>query len=251
LRSHDDGYTNLHDRSNLIAAARRPRTAYEVIDVAASHNRRMDSTMNVFHATRGAFLRAGAAGAMVAAALNLHDLQGALHTKARRKTLIAATRIDRGASMHHAVNVMNAFEYTYGEGAGALHVAAVFYGSALFYAVNDDVWGRYHLFDVLDQASDGLPQMLHTPQNPFLRANAAEGRNDASIETLMRRGLTVIVCNTAMHTITRTIAEMQHVDERRVYEDFLQNLVPGTLVVPAGVAAIVLAQEAGYTYLGE
>jgi intracellular sulfur oxidation DsrE/DsrF family protein len=220
----------------------------------------MDSTMNVFHASRGAFLRAGAAGAMVAAAapvaaaqpavLNRHDLQGVLRTKATHKTLIAATRIDRGASMHHAVNVMNAFEYTYGEGAGALHVAAVFYGSSLFYGVNDDIWGRYHLFDVLDQAADGLPQMLHTPQNPFLRANAAAGRNDSSLETLMRRGLTVMLCNTALHTITRSIAETQHVDERRVYGDFLGNLVPGTLVVPAGVAAIVLAQEAGYTYLG-
>jgi len=206
--------------------------------------------------TRTGFLAAGLGGAMLAAAApaaaltGLHDLEGVLHRSTRHKQVIAAVKIDQGTPLRHAVNALNAFEYAYGEGPGSLHVACVLYGPALFFAANDRLWGDYHLFDVLNQAQDGLPLMLHTPENPFLRPVASARRDDASVETLMLRGVTFLVCNNALTAITRTIAQNQHADERGVYEDFLRNLVPGALVVPAGVAAIILAQEAGYTFLG-
>jgi len=209
--------------------------------------------------SRGAFLAAGVGGAMLAATarasaatvLDLHDLETVLRKNARHKTLIAATKVDRGISLHHAANVLNAFEDTYHEGPGAIRVACVFYGTSLVAALNDRMWGTYHLFDVLDQAQDGLPMMLHTPQNPFLRANPAAGRDDASIETLLRRGVALIVCNNALTTLARAIAQGQQADAARIHDELAKNLVPGAVLVPAGVAAIVLAQEAGYTYLGD
>lgn len=207
--------------------------------------------------TRSNFLAAGIAGAAVltagapaSAALSLHDLEGVLHRSARHKQVIAAVKIDGGTPLRHAVNALNAFEYAYGEGPGSLHVVCVLYGPSLFFAASDRLWGTYKLFDVLDQAQDGLPFMLHTARNPFLRSNPGAGRDDASVEALQHRGTAFLVCNNALTAITRTIAQNQHEDERRVYEDFVRNLVPGALVVPAGVAAVILAQEAGYTFLG-
>jgi intracellular sulfur oxidation DsrE/DsrF family protein len=208
--------------------------------------------------TRGAFLAAGvgtavfatSTGAQAAAPLNLHDLEGVLHSSARHKTVIAATKVDRGISMRHAANVLNAFEDTYHEGTGALRVVCVFYGTSIAAALNDAMWGKYQLFDVLDQAADSLPTILHTPQNPFLRANPQAGRDDASIETLLHRGVVILICNNALTTFARALAQNQRADAGRVHDELVQNLVPGTVLVPAGVAAIVLAQEAGYTYLG-
>ncbi|HTU70440.1 MAG TPA: hypothetical protein VMF11_08965 [Candidatus Baltobacteraceae bacterium] len=208
--------------------------------------------------TRAAFLAAGAGGAMLAASarasaaatLDLHELESILRKSARHKTLIAATKVDYGIPLHHAANVLNAFEDTYHEGRGAIRVACVFYGTSLVAALSDAMWGKFHLFDVLAQAQDGLPMMLHTPQNPFLRANPAAGREDASIETLLRRGVAVIVCNNALTTLAKAIAQNQQADAARIHDELAQNLVPGAVLVPAGVAAIVLAQEAGYTYLG-
>ena len=196
----------------------------------------------------GAALVAAAAPAMAQGVSKMPAIESVLHKPARHKQVIAAVKLDHGAPLRHAMNGLNAFEYAYGQGAGALHVAVVFYGSSLLIATNDAMWGKYHLFDILDASSDGLPDMLHTPQNPFLH-RMPHAEDDFSIETLSRRGVTWLVCNNALHAMSRFIAAKQSVSDQQVYADLSRNLVPGALIVPAGVAAIVLAQEAGFTFL--
>jgi len=163
--------------------------------------------------------------------------------------VIAAVKLDHGAPLRHAMNGLNAFEHAFAQGPGSLHVAVVFYGSSLLIAANDAMWGKYHFFDILDASGDGLPDILHTPANPFLHPTPAHPEEDFSIETLGRRGVTFIVCNNALHAMSRFVAAKQNVGEGQVYADVSRNLVPGAIIVPAGVAAIVLAQEAGFTFL--
>jgi intracellular sulfur oxidation DsrE/DsrF family protein len=198
-----------------------------------------------------AFLAAAAAAEPVMAqgVSQIPAIESVLHKPARHKQVIAAVKLDRGAPLRHAMNGLNAFEHAFGQGPGSLHVAVVFYGSSLLVATNDAMWNKYHLFDILDASTDGLPDMLHTPQNPFLHATPSRPDEDVSIETLSRRGVTWIVCNNALRAMSRFIAAKQSLSEGQVYQDFTHNLVPGALLVPAGVAAIVLAQEAGFTFL--
>ena len=180
----------------------------------------------------------------------LSALEAVLHRPARHKQVIAAVKLDHGAPLRHAMNGLNAFQYAFKQGAGSLHVAVVFYGSSLLIALNDAMWNTYHLFDILDASGDGLPDMLHTPQNPFLKANSSRGEDeDISIETLSKRGVSFIVCNNALHAMSRFVAAKQNLSDKIVYEDLRRNIVPHAQIVPAGVAAIVLAQEAGFTFL--
>jgi intracellular sulfur oxidation DsrE/DsrF family protein len=222
--------------------------------------------------SRAAFLAAGTAGAALIASAtpataavppgvaNVPALESILHRPAKHKQVIAAPKVDGGAPLRYAMNTINAFQFAYGEGPGTVHCACVFYGPALFIAANDALWGRYSLFDVLDSAGDSLPAMVHTPQNPFLHARSSLHTSDSpddlrgfyhdgTVEALTRRGLTLLVCNNALTEVTRQIAAAQKADPHNVYDDFRHNLVPGVVVVPAGVAAIVLAQEAGFTFL--
>jgi intracellular sulfur oxidation DsrE/DsrF family protein len=203
--------------------------------------------------TREAFL-AGAALLAATPALaqdksELSALEAVLHRPARHKQVIAAVKLDHAAPLRHAMNGLNAFQYAFNQGAGSLHVAVVFYGSSLLIAMNDAMWDKYHLFDILDASGDGLPDMLHTPQNPFLKSTPARADDDFSIETLAHRGVSFIVCNNALHAMSRFIAAKQSLSDKVVYEDLRRNLLPQAQIVPAGVAAIVLAQEAGFTFL--
>lgn len=222
--------------------------------------------------SRAAFLAAGTAGAALIASstpasaavppgvANQAALESVLHRPAKHKQVIAAQKVDLGAPLRFAMNTMNAFQFSYGEGPGTVHCACVFYGPALFIALNDALWGRYHLFDVLDNVGDSLPAMVHTPQNPFLHARSAMKTSDSpddvhgfyhdgSVEALSRRGVSFLVCNNALTEVTRQIAAIQKADAKNVYDDFRHNLAPGAMIVPAGVAAVVLAQEAGFTFL--
>jgi intracellular sulfur oxidation DsrE/DsrF family protein len=212
--------------------------------------------------SRAAFLTAGALGLTLAAAAcgseseaapiaNRRVIDALLDKPARHKQVIGATKIDGGAPLRFAGNALNAFEYAFAEGPGTLHVAAVFYGTSLFFVADDDIWNRYQAFDVLDQSADPLPTMLHSPQNPFLHArpNAANPHVDFSIETLTKRGVTWMVCNNALTELTRQIAIARNMDPAAVYRDFRQHFVDGVTVVPSGVAVVILAQEAKFALI--
>lgn len=211
--------------------------------------------------SRAAFLTAGAIGVALAAAAcgseseaatiaNLQTIDTLLHKPARHKQVIGTPKVNGGAALRYAGNALNAFEYAFHEGAGSLHVAAVFYGTSLLMLVDDDVWGRYQLFDVLDQSADPLPSMLHSPQNPFLHArpDPQDPHVDFSVETLTKRGVTWLACNNALTELTRQIATVRNADPAGVYRDFRQHFVPGVTVVPSGVATVVLAQEFGFAF---
>ncbi|MGB6984681.1 MAG: hypothetical protein WBD74_01760 [Candidatus Aquilonibacter sp.] len=220
--------------------------------------------------TRSTFLTAGALGFTLAAAprdgiaamaiANRAAIESVLHRPAPHKQVIAAPKIDGGAALRYAGNGLNAFQFAFGEGAGALHVVCVLYGTSLLFAANDVLWKNYQLFDVLDRAGDGLPLVVHTPANPFYRAHSSMHATDAAsdengfyydftVQALTKRGVSWFVCNNALHGLSRQIAAIRNVEPAHVYNDFRENLIPEAMVVPAGVAAIVLAQEAGFTFL--
>ena len=77
---------------------------------------------------------------------------------------------------------------------------------------------------------------------------------DASIETLQRRGLIVLTCHTAVEEQARAIVKRGFapagMTASDVADDILTHLIAGALVVPSMVATIaVLQSRYGYTYL--
>jgi intracellular sulfur oxidation DsrE/DsrF family protein len=198
--------------------------------------------------TRAAFLGAGAIGVAIAAAgcnaaaegvADQSSIEAILRRPARHKQVSGAPRIDGGAALRYAQNGLNAFQTAFHEGPSTFHIACVMYGTSLLFVANDSLWSRYRAFDVLDGAGDPLPLMIHTPQNPFYH----------SVEALSERGVSWFVCNNALTELTGHIASARALAQSTVYDDFRANFAPGTTVVPSGVATVVLAQEAGFTFL--
>jgi hypothetical protein len=219
--------------------------------------------------TRSTFLASAALGVAAATALDarpasaagydLHAMQAILHRPARHKQVIAATRVAMGTPLRYAGNGLNAFEFALGEGTGSLQVVCVLYGASLFFALNDGAWDRYRLFDVLDHAGESTLGLIRGRRNPFYHARSLNPHDapddqhgfyhDISVEALTRRGVSWFVCDNALHSVARDVAQMQGEDPDHVYHDLRGSFVPGALLVPAGVAAIVLAQEARFTFL--
>jgi intracellular sulfur oxidation DsrE/DsrF family protein len=217
--------------------------------------------------TRSTFLAAGAAltagaltSAPAAAADQGHAMDQVLARSARHRQVIAAPKLNGGAALRYAGNTLNAFQFALGQGAGSCHVVAVFYGTSLGYVLDDQIWARYKFFDLLDAAGDPLPAMVHTPANPFYRARSTMSAtaspsdergfyHDFTVEALTKRGVSWFACDNALHSLSGQIAQTQGADASHVYGDFVAHLVPGTTIVPAGVAAIVVAQELRYALL--
>jgi intracellular sulfur oxidation DsrE/DsrF family protein len=149
------------------------------------------------------------------------------------RQVFAARGSDAEVLFEEMKNSLDAYENGFGSGKGTLHVAAVLYGSAAVFGLDDTAWGSFRLAERVDRTDRS---------NPFV----------AVIRGLMQRNATFFVCNMALTGIA--VAMSNAVPETQASIDDLlaklqNHVVTGVTIVPAGVAALNALQEAKFTYV--
>jgi intracellular sulfur oxidation DsrE/DsrF family protein len=191
---------------------------------------------------RKAFL---AAGALTAASAGLaHPAAAASATFDRaafearlrlpfpHRQAFASGQVADGAVLGFMSNSLNAYETGFGEGAGTLHAAAVFYRTGVALALDGDAWSSYALAALLRSAGDRVTSSAEG--NPFLRSPQGW-----TIADLQRRNASFFVCQNALSDLARRCGtSLQRLEG---------HLVPGMMMVPAGVAAVNALQEEHFT----
>ena len=128
-------------------------------------------------------------------------------------------------------NSLNAYETGFGEGPGTLHAAAVFYRSGVALGLDDAAWHTYGLSSMLNGAGD---HVASADGNPFLHAPPGW-----SITDLQRRNASFFVCQNALGDLARRCGTSP--------DTLAGHLLPGMMLVPAGVAAVNALQEERFT----
>ncbi len=132
-----------------------------------------------------------------------------------------------------------------------MHVAAVFYhGTSALLAVDDAMYANYPLAAIIAPPADAAkPGDVAAPRtNP----HAAAYR-----DLVTKSGASFFVCNNALSGLAGAIAKkmgdpgaaVTRDQVVAIHADLVAHFLPGTLLVPAGVAAINAAQEARFTLL--
>jgi intracellular sulfur oxidation DsrE/DsrF family protein len=138
-------------------------------------------------------------------------------------------------------------------GPNALHAVAVLYGGpSPVIALDDAMWAKYPIGKGI--RANANPPVVSTPADPAPQANPA--REDLA-DLAARHGAHFFVCNNALSGIAALLAkdpDAKAPDPSRarvvaVHEDLVAHLLPGSVLVPAGVAALNAAQEARFTLI--
>jgi len=168
------------------------------------------------------------------------------------RQLITAISYGQGESVpHYLVNSLRAYADPNGFGAGpnALHCVAVLYGPAIAMVLDDAAWVKYPI-GTLTFKDRSKPIAATSPDIP--RTNPLLG----DVTDLVRvHDVTFFVCNNAFTGIAASIAKIvDGIEPSRerivaVHDDLALHLSAGSMLVPAGVAAINAVQEARFTYL--
>jgi intracellular sulfur oxidation DsrE/DsrF family protein len=227
------------------------------------------SRRNFLGAAAATIVAAGAAGAMRGTALAA-DGDGAVlsydaflataRAPFRHKQLFTAPRANNGAIFAYIRNSLNGYQFGWGEGPGTLHAAGVLNGIGVAQGLGDAMWSRYQLAEVLARGGDPVKAPGAGAGNPWLHAAAAYPRNDAdqgapfnqdaSVETLQRRGATFYICNNAVRALAMRTVEAGLAggrDADAVHAEMRRSLIPGGLLVPAGVTTIDALQQEHFT----
>jgi len=114
-------------------------------------------------------------------------------------------------------------------------------------ALNDAMWHKYKLgdfFKITDKST-------HAPaaRNVFSHLKSGDlPMPDAGIQELMARGVIFTVCNMALTAMSGVTASAAGLPAAGALKEWTANLIPGVVVVPAGVLAVNRAQEHKCTY---
>lgn len=167
--------------------------------------------------------------------------------KGQHRQLFDASAPGGGIPLVHVLNYYDTYNSAFGVKDKDINAVLTFYGTTTFHGLNDAMWEKYKLGEVVNEKD--ASGKGHTV-NPWRTSPTIIGKPfpQASIESLQKRGATFILCNNALTIFAGIVAEAQKLDPKVVYEDMKANILPGVKLVPAMVIAIEQAQKAGLTY---
>ncbi len=144
-------------------------------------------------------------------------------------------------AMLMASNYLDAYEHDFAAKPGEANAVIGVHGPALNIGFTDAAWAKYGF---------GKSANLTDPitKDPVIRNIFATG-GELTVDTLQKRGVLFLMCNTALRLRSRAIAKERGETYETVYKDLEASRLPGTILVPAMVVAINRAQEKGITYL--
>lgn len=145
------------------------------------------------------------------------------------------------APMLMAMNFLDVYRTEYGAPDGLVSVVIGVHGAALPIGLTDAAWDRYEL---------GKRINVNDPDTKeSARRNVFAVGGPLSIDTAIRRGVLLLVCNVALTLTARSIATARSLAAADVYTDLKASLISGAVLVPGLVVAISRAQERGFTYV--
>ncbi len=157
----------------------------------------------------------------------------------------------------HIQNVLNADEFSMGWGKGNVASGAVLYGPSIILALNDAMWAKYKLgdaFNCKDASGKGETSNVYYKAQTKMSFDGDPGAGgnvyqDWSGEACIKRGSSFFVCHNALTAFGGMVGMQAGMDPGAVVAEWKANLLPGYMIVPAGVGALHLAMENGWKML--
>jgi hypothetical protein len=168
---------------------------------------------------------------------------------ARYRVVFNASEIAHGAAMDYAATFLDHFHEVHGTRDSATRPVIVFRRLGVPMAFNDAIWDRFAIGE--DQKLNDPATKAPARRNIFLSAYPGISAQEAAISlgTLRSRGLISLVCDFALSNWSRSVAERLQLDKNEVANQVRANLIPGAILVPSGIYALIRAQNAGCAWM--
>jgi intracellular sulfur oxidation DsrE/DsrF family protein len=157
--------------------------------------------------------------------------------RARYRAVFNTTELADGVVLDYVSSFMEGFHMAHDTDDRDTRAVVVFRRAGTPLAFGDAVWDRY----AVGESTHTIDAATRAParRNPFAK----------QLDVMRRRGMIVLVCHVAMGNWSRALAEKAEQDADAVRRDVAANLVPGAILVPSGVYALIRAQNAGCAWM--
>jgi len=168
---------------------------------------------------------------------------------AQYRVVFNASDIADGAAMDYAAGFLDGYREVHGTTDAQTRAVIVFRRLGTVMALNDMLWEKYNIGE--DRKINDSSTHAPAKRNIFWKAGPKASPEAASdkIETLHQRSMISLVCAIAAGNVARGFAERSGRPVDEVRDEVKANLVPGAILVPSGIYALIRAQNAGCAYM--
>lgn len=156
-----------------------------------------------------------------------------------------ATAVEGGAALTYAMAWLNTMGATYKLTDQKLTAVVGMRHLAIPMAFTDAIWAKYKLGEVVG-VNDPATNKPAT-RNIFFHPKAGDMMfAEASIDTLLPRGVVITVCSLATQVLSGMRAEVAGVSKEAALAEWKAGVIPGANFVPSGVLAVNRAQSVAH-----
>jgi hypothetical protein len=179
------------------------------------------------------------------------DLSWVERLNGKHKTILDVPEVESGYGVWRATIWAKQYQDVLGIPAGDLSTAVVLRHNGIVLAMQQRFWDRYGIGKTKKVTH---PVTLKpTSRNPALLSSA---RNEVpadydafALDKLLARGAVVLACDLALQDCIGLIQTTDKVSPEAARKQAIEMLVPGVILQPSGVFAVIRAQEAGCSYV--
>ena len=167
------------------------------------------------------------------------------------KTVFDAPQVNFALALHQAAAVIDNYRDVAGISEKDLGLVVVIRHRAIPMAFNDSIWEKYNAgVDLkLNDPATGEP----AKRNPFLNVAKDEKKGMVgeaqSLKTLHDKGVIFLGCNNAAMGWAYMLAKKAGTKVEDVRAELKANVIPGMILLPTGIFAVVRAQNVGCSYM--
>jgi hypothetical protein len=164
--------------------------------------------------------------------------------KGKYKQVFDVTSASNVFGAAYPLNFINSTKEATSAPAGDIMAVAVFRHFAMPLVLNDAVWAKYKLGEILDLKDPKTN--AHATRN-FMK-DAIPLHNISYAQLIARPDVVVVACNLALTVISSMAAPKAGATPEQAKKDFTAGMLPGAHLAASGVYAVNRAQQAGCTY---
>lgn len=204
-------------------------------------------------AAAGAPLAARETGAAPVAPLrprdDTWDISWVDRIQAKHRAVFDSPEISEGMGLYRALIWRKQFKEVYGTAANEMNPVVVIRHSAIPLVMNDAYWARFQVGkDVKMKDPKTKKWYLRNPVRVTDPGTPPEWA-DFSLEGLMGSGGTVLACNLAFQEVIYRFRQEDKLSRPDAEKAAKEHLIPGVILQPSGVFAVLRAQQAGCGYI--
>jgi hypothetical protein len=177
------------------------------------------------------------------------DLTWADRVTGKFRAVFDSPGLSEGAGLFRAVVWCDEYKSVYGTARSEMSPVLVVRHEAIELAMNDEYWKRFKI---------GKEVKLKTPEGKkWAEANPVGGPTPGALPKFARYNIvnfiedggTVLACNLAFGDVIARFMKEDKLDNAAARQRAIEHLVPGVILQPSGVFAVLRAQEAGCHYI--